>query len=424
MRTVAEMTDRYTLPAKGEHDWHQPLNENFAGLEDDVEFRGSTSNRDEYEPRAGRKYYTTDTGTVFIGDGSSWIPIVPTVGDTQEYVVTEYDGVVYGYGPEGVIGLDTDAATVINAVTDAIKTSSMSGWRHARIVGNFEITETVELEGPAHYEFGGTLTLADGANTDVLSVESPAVFIDAVRIDGNRTGNDSGLGIAIKDNYVWVVDSEVAHCQGNGIDESGGASTIWIQNCVINNNGDAGIYLPAAADAIISDCQIGFNDAAGISMAGGYNTITNCQVFISGDYRNDEPGIAVIGTSHTISNCRVNHSGGAGIFLWEAVNCTFSNLSLLRNGQVSSGQDAVGIEDAGGTSDCTFVNINGNNHMPEAEKSQNYTIRFSEWSQHNIFSNIHGRHNNEGATTGDLVENNVLDNVIGSEEHTVASPPS
>ena len=62
----------YNTPEKGSADWHVPLNENFAKLDTDIEVRDVESNRNEYTPKDGAKFFATDTGTVYIGDGDQW----------------------------------------------------------------------------------------------------------------------------------------------------------------------------------------------------------------------------------------------------------------------------------------------------------------------------------------------------------------
>lgn len=64
--------ERYETPEQGTTEWHVPLNENFERLNTDVEVRGAESDREEYDPTEGAKYLSTDTGTVYLGDGDSW----------------------------------------------------------------------------------------------------------------------------------------------------------------------------------------------------------------------------------------------------------------------------------------------------------------------------------------------------------------
>lgn len=74
------MTENHNLntPAKGTTDWHVPLNDNFERLDTDVEVRDSEGNRGQYTPKAGAKFFATDTGAAFIGDGSNWNRLAAT----------------------------------------------------------------------------------------------------------------------------------------------------------------------------------------------------------------------------------------------------------------------------------------------------------------------------------------------------------
>jgi hypothetical protein len=64
--------NRYNTPAEGTLDWHIPLNENFEQLDRDVEIRDAEANRSEYTPATGAKFFATDSGATYTGDGSSW----------------------------------------------------------------------------------------------------------------------------------------------------------------------------------------------------------------------------------------------------------------------------------------------------------------------------------------------------------------
>lgn len=77
------MTDNhsYNTPKQGASDWHIPLNDNFERLDTDVEIRDREGNRGDYSPKAGAKFYATDTGAAYIGDGSSWNRLASTGED-------------------------------------------------------------------------------------------------------------------------------------------------------------------------------------------------------------------------------------------------------------------------------------------------------------------------------------------------------
>lgn len=68
------MTDNhnYNTPTEGTLNWDVPLNENFNQLDTDVEIRDVDGNKSSYTPTAGAKFLATDTGTVYVGDGTNW----------------------------------------------------------------------------------------------------------------------------------------------------------------------------------------------------------------------------------------------------------------------------------------------------------------------------------------------------------------
>lgn len=62
----------YTQPSAGTDDWHIPLNDNFSKIDTDVEIRGKNNERSSYTPKSGAKYLATDTGDIYLGDGTDW----------------------------------------------------------------------------------------------------------------------------------------------------------------------------------------------------------------------------------------------------------------------------------------------------------------------------------------------------------------
>lgn len=68
------MTDNhdYNTPKKGTENWHVPLNENFDRLDTGVEIRDVDDSLGQYTPKPCAKYFATDTGNIYIGDGDQW----------------------------------------------------------------------------------------------------------------------------------------------------------------------------------------------------------------------------------------------------------------------------------------------------------------------------------------------------------------
>lgn len=83
----------YNRPDKGTTDWHTPINENFGALEVDVEVRDTESNiKNNYTPHSNAKALATDTGVVFLGDGSNWQQIgVISNEKRREFIVGDGD---------------------------------------------------------------------------------------------------------------------------------------------------------------------------------------------------------------------------------------------------------------------------------------------------------------------------------------------
>lgn len=62
----------YDTPTKGTTDYHVPLNSNFDAIDGDVAIRDLEANRTNYTPKDDQEYIATDTGAVYLGDGSTW----------------------------------------------------------------------------------------------------------------------------------------------------------------------------------------------------------------------------------------------------------------------------------------------------------------------------------------------------------------
>jgi rubredoxin len=75
----------YDTPEQGSTDWHVPLNTNFEQIDTDVEIRDSNTNRSDYTPKSGSKYLATDTGDVYIGDGSDWQHLGNIASETSDF---------------------------------------------------------------------------------------------------------------------------------------------------------------------------------------------------------------------------------------------------------------------------------------------------------------------------------------------------
>ncbi|MBV0902740.1 hypothetical protein [Haloarcula salina] len=148
------MAERYTTPAEGTLDWHVPLNENFDKLDTHVELRDAESNIGQYDPRAGSKFLATDTGTVYIGDGSNWNRI-GSLSASDSSVSEADDG--------SLIAPPGDVQSVIDQASKS-HTWAQGPSRTVKLVSgeNYFPSDTIKLRRNVRLECNGARIVPDG----------------------------------------------------------------------------------------------------------------------------------------------------------------------------------------------------------------------------------------------------------------------
>jgi hypothetical protein len=106
-------------PEKGAQNWHVPLNENFSKIDSQVEIRDRRERINDYEPVEDAKFLATDTGEVFLGDGSAWQiignlsgtpgSVTATPGEVQDQIDRHASGHEWGAQPMQKISLVSGA---------------------------------------------------------------------------------------------------------------------------------------------------------------------------------------------------------------------------------------------------------------------------------------------------------------------------
>ena len=188
----------YNVPDQGDQDWHQPLNENFEEFEVDIELRDQESNLGDYTPTDGAKFLATDTGVVYLGDGSNW---------NVAFVAAEYDDSA---------GTATISQTLVTSELEVgtISGSLTGGTSLNNIAGNnlsIDSNGTLNASGGGGGGGGGisSLTGGDGiepgsiGDGDTLSV----AWGDANDLDGS--GNLTGGYWTPNNNLLEPADSNI-----------------------------------------------------------------------------------------------------------------------------------------------------------------------------------------------------------------------
>lgn len=171
------MNHDYQTPAEGTTDWHIPLNDNFTQMDTDVEIRDVDANRDQYNPKNGAKFLATDTGTIYLGDGSSWSRI-GEIGTSSSSGSLD-DGSIVAAPGEVQNALDNATANYEWADQRYTKVRLVSGEKYTP-EGSWRVGSNTILD------FNGALCKPNHSN-DVLQVGDRTKIIDPY-IDARSTG--------------------------------------------------------------------------------------------------------------------------------------------------------------------------------------------------------------------------------------------
>lgn len=289
----------YNTPSKGTTDWHISLNSNFEALDTDIEIRDQKSALGNYKPKDGAKFLATDTGDIYLGDGSNWNAVGSISGDETETAVY-----VKNYpGSDLATKVQSALADLPNGSGRIIvtPTSDSDGWSWG---SNLNLNPNdyggihIDIAKGTRIEYGGdgyALTLdTDG---DPNTQASTGNF---VRITGGTwaaTGSDPNGGIQLKDCYRTVLEP---HHMSNWRNSDGDAACISVENHAsysedtkvrdVRLDGDIGIDFKepritggsgthSFVNTHVENCT--FNcDGPGLKMCGAFND----SVFINNEW--------------------------------------------------------------------------------------------------------------------------------------------
>ncbi|MUV86842.1 hypothetical protein GJ631_09755 [Natronomonas sp. CBA1123] len=195
----------YDTPQEGTLDWHVPLNENFERIDTDVEVRDVQANRDDYTPKQGAKFLATDTGRVYLGDGTDWNEL-GAFGSAVDSSITE--ALISGF----VVALASNASTpqfvdpddTSTPVGDAMEILGNGGGGEIRLPPN-PVSESETI-----YPYPDTAITGFGPTVSEISITEPGIGgirfesssgVSRVKLDGfglNGPGLNSESGAAIR----------------------------------------------------------------------------------------------------------------------------------------------------------------------------------------------------------------------------------
>lgn len=214
---MGEPTPNHELhrPDRGSKNWHVPINENFGEIDARIEIRDEAGNRTEYSPSNGTKFLATDTGAVYVGDGTQWVQA----------------GTISG-SPGGVMAAPGEVQSVIDEFTpghewgtQAVRTVTlMSG-------ATYEPTETWNLKAGTRLDCNGAVIRPQG-DFNVVELGRDTV-LEEPRIN---VGNVDGFSSAC---IVMTATSG----------KIGTPNSARIENCHLFNDETTGVGLQFRGDA-------------------------------------------------------------------------------------------------------------------------------------------------------------------------------
>jgi hypothetical protein len=218
----------YNVPNEGEQDWHEPLNANFEQYDTDIEIRDKITNRGDYEPKAGAKFFATDEGLVMLGTGEEWKPVrttgsnpridsvtlesrnpsislVPTGSEDSSSIRIGSAGLIINGPSPSIASTDTITLTGGDDANPPIRITGRNNWNldesdgDVRIGGlDHRLAIGVSLGGSGAGTArlrakGGTEQLKLGAGqNDTLTVQASSVSVDGdFDVSGNKNFTQS-----------------------------------------------------------------------------------------------------------------------------------------------------------------------------------------------------------------------------------------
>jgi hypothetical protein len=216
------MSERYNTPEQGMLNWHNPLNENFNKLDRDVEIRDQRTNRENYSPTEGAKFLATDTGDVYIGDGSSWNQI-GTVSPADTSGSTTASGEV---SDGTVVAADGDVQSIMNEYATGDQWGAQA-------------MQTVKLVSGATYTPSDTWTIPAGVQLECNgAVIEPNGDFNIIELDRNAHVSEPRVnvsGVSFSSTCITVTASDAG--------KAGTPNPAHVSDCRLYNDETSGVGL-------------------------------------------------------------------------------------------------------------------------------------------------------------------------------------
>lgn len=303
------MTENHDLntPPEGSSDWHIPLNENFQKLDDKIEIRDDESTRNNYTPKVGAKFLSTDTESAFVGDGSQWLRLSSSgirpafdraraneikakrylvdLADqnqqarTNRPIVSTDNRIIYVDPNDG----DDTVATEDVTRSNPLRTLNQALMRVPMFIQHEWIIKLEDGVHDSHQTLAGPVMALTGWHTSGVL---PQFRIEGNQSDPSKVVIDANLGIAVTSAEIDdEPDSVLNSVQFNGrINNKAG--TMSIGNCIFTGTQDvANAALRGKGGGVTHFTNCTFRDnldyVAFLANPGNDVTLTRCDGAVS-----------------------------------------------------------------------------------------------------------------------------------------------
>ncbi|MFT4946745.1 MAG: hypothetical protein ACI8TL_000981 [Natronomonas sp.] len=354
------MTDNhnYETPAEGTLDWHIPLNENFARIDTDVEVRDLQANRDNYTPKEGSKFLATDTGRVYLGDGTDWTELGAfgsgTDGSVDEGLISGY---VAALPSNASVPQFVDPEETSTPVQDAMDILGDNGG------GVIRLPPTAVSESGTISPYSDTTITGFGPTLSEVSITEPGIDgirfesssgVNRVKLDGfalNGPGRNSDSGAAIR------------HSEGDTQDLYVGRMVFWgWNNAVYRVDQGVGPFQCRHELLTVYECDAGDEDGLFEfnSWYGPANWFGTIAVYPSSQFSGTDSTVFFTrGGTQTVEYLTMGGTAGTAIHqTWDA-QIRFGNVHWEPVGLESTPEQVVLLEGHGPAHIGSFKHVTG-----------------------------------------------------------------
>jgi hypothetical protein len=198
-------------------------------------------------------------------------------------------------------------STVIQSALNALTPNRT--WKEKVLCkGNFSISTKLSVPAYTLLEIQGKLTLANGVNDNVISIDGTYSEVAGGEIDGNKTNQTAGYGIYVNADFATVRDLIVRNAYGWGVYVNAHQALIDTVSVITSGNGFFGH--DGKYNQRFQGCLAWDNNAYGFNIGGVATSVIGCHA-----HYNNMFGFCVSHSEITLSACMAWYNELHGFYI-------------------------------------------------------------------------------------------------------------